>query len=160
RADEIIARLKPKLAEVSGIEVYLQAVQDLTIDSRLSRTQFQYTLEDADPAELAAFAPKLVSELRKEPVLRDVASDQENAGLQLALTIDRDTASRLGVTPQAIDEVLYDAFGQRQVSIIFTQLNLYRVILELRPEIADSPIALDKLYVRAVTGQPVPLSSM
>ncbi|HTQ07398.1 MAG TPA: multidrug efflux RND transporter permease subunit [Polyangiaceae bacterium] len=160
RADEIIARLRPKLAQVSGIEVYLQSVQDLTIDSRLSRTQFQYTLEDADPAELAAFAPKLVSELRKEPMLRDVASDQENAGLQLALTIDRDTASRLGVSPQAIDEVLYDAFGQRQVSIIFTQLNLYRVILELRPEIAQSPIALDKLYVRAVTGEPIPLSSM
>jgi len=160
RAEEIIARLKPKLAAVSGIEMYLQSVQDLTIDSRLSRTQFQYTLEDADPTELAAFAPKLVGELRKEPVLRDVASDQENAGLQLALTIDRDTASRLGVTPQAIDEVLYDAFGQRQVSIIFTQLNLYRVILELRPEIAQSPVALDKLYVRAVSGQPVPLSSM
>ncbi len=160
RADEIIARLKPKLAGVSGIEVYLQAVQDLTIDSRLSRTQFQYTLEDADPTELAAFAPKLVGELRKESVLRDVASDQENAGLELALTIDRDTASRLGVTPQAIDEVLYDAFGQRQVSIIFTQLNLYRVILELRPEIARSPVALDKLYVRAVSGETVPLSSM
>jgi multidrug efflux pump len=160
RADEIIARLKPKLAQVSGIELYLQAVQDLTIDSRLSRTQFQYTLEDADPAELATFAPKLVGELRREPVLRDVASDQENAGLELALTIDRDTASRLGVTPQAIDEVLYDAFGQRQVSIIFTQLNLYRVILELRPEIAKSPVALDKLYVRAVSGEAVPLSSM
>jgi multidrug efflux pump len=160
RADEIIARLKPKLAEVSGIELYLQSVQDLTIDSRLSRTQFQYTLEDADPAELAAFAPKLVTELRKEPVLRDVASDQENAGLQLSLTIDRDTASRLGVSPQAIDDVLYDAFGQRQVSIIFTQLNLYRVILELKPEIADSPIALDKLYVRSVAGEPIPLSSM
>jgi multidrug efflux pump len=156
RADEIIARLRPKLAQVSGIEVYLQAVQDLTIDSRLSRTQFQYTLEDADPAELAAFAPKLVSELRKQPVLRDVASDQENAGLELALTIDRDTASRLGVTPQAIDEVLYDAFGQRQVSIIFTQLNLYRVILELRPEIAQSPVALDSCTCAPLRVSPCP----
>jgi multidrug efflux pump len=159
-ADEIIARLKPKVAAVSGVELYLQPVQDLTIDSRQSRTQFQYTLEDADPVELAAFAPKLVGELRKEEMLYDVASDQENSGLQVALTIDRDTASRLGVSPQAIDEVLYDAFGQRQVSIIFTQLNLYRVILELKPEIADSPAALDKLFVRSVAGDPIPLSAM
>jgi multidrug efflux pump len=159
-AEEIIARLQPKVAAVTGVDLYLQPVQDLTIDSRLSRTQFQYTLEDADPVELAAFAPKLVSELRKEGTLRDVASDQENAGLQVALTIDRDTASRLGVTPQSIDEVLYDAFGQRQVSIIFTQLNLYRVILELKPEIAESPAALDKLYVRSVAGEPVPLNAM
>ncbi len=159
-AGDIIARLRPKLARVSGIELYLQPVQDLTLDSRQSRTQFQYTLEDADPVELAAFAPKLVTELRKEGKLRDVASDQENAGLQVALAIDRDTASRLGVSPQAIDEVLYDAFGQRQVSIIFTQLNLYRVILELKPEIADSPAALDKLFVRSVAGEPIPLSAM
>jgi multidrug efflux pump len=159
-ADEIIARLRPKVAAVSGVELYLQPVQDLTIDSRQSRTQFQYTLEDADPVELATFAPQLVNELRKEELLRDVASDQENAGLQVALTIDRDTASRLGVSPQAIDEVLYDAFGQRQVSIIFTQLNLYRVILELKPEIADSPAALDKLFVRSVSGEPVPLRAM
>jgi multidrug efflux pump len=159
-AEEIIARLRPKVATVSGVELYLQPVQDLQIDSRQSRTQFQYTLEDADPVELATFAPQLVNELRKEELLRDVASDQENAGLQVALTIDRDTASRLGVSPQAIDEVLYDAFGQRQVSIIFTQLNLYRVILELKPEIADSPAALDKLFVRSAAGDPIPLSAM
>jgi multidrug efflux pump len=151
-ATTIIRRLMHKAADVHGITLYLQPVQDLTVENRLSRTQYQYTLEDADPVELAAFAPKLVTELRKEGKLRDVASDQENAGLQVALAIDRDTASRLGVSPQAIDEVLYDAFGQRQVSIIFTQLNLYRVILELKPEIADSPAALDKLFVRSVSG--------
>jgi len=159
-ADTIIQRLTPKLAEVDGIQVYLQSVQDLQIDSRIGRTQFQYTLEDADPKELAAWAPMLVTELRKDHVLRDVASDQENAGLQTALVIDRDTASRLGISPQVIDDTLYDAFGQRQVSIIFTQLNLYRVILEVKPEIARTAEVLDKVYVRTPTGAPVPLSTM
>ncbi len=159
-AEQIIARLSPKLAAVEGIQLYLQPVQDLTIDSRVSRTQYQYTLEDADPTELAAWAPKLVNELRKEKVLRDVASDQETAGLQVSLTIDRDTASRLGISPQVIDDTLYDAFGQRQVSIIFTQLNLYRVILEVKPEMAQTASALSKLYVRTPAGTPVPLSAM
>jgi len=159
-ADEIIARLKPKLAAVDGIQLYLQSVQDLTIDSRVSRTQYQYTLEDADPAELGAWAPKLVTELRKEHVLTDVASDQETAGLQVSLTIDRDTASRLGISPQVIDDTLYDAFGQRQVSIIFTQLNLYRVILEVKPELARTAEALKTLFVRTPSGAPVPLSTM
>ncbi|MGA2449265.1 MAG: multidrug efflux RND transporter permease subunit [Polyangiaceae bacterium] len=159
-ADEIIARLKPQLDKVDGIEVYLQSVQDLQIDSRVSRTQYQYTLEDADPAELAAWAPKLVTELRHEHVLKDVASDQETAGLQVSLTIDRDTASRLGITPQQVDDTLYDAFGQRQVSIIFTQLNLYRVILEVKPGQAKTAGALDKIFVRALNGAPVPLSAM
>jgi multidrug efflux pump len=159
-ADEIIQRLAPKLAEVDGIQTYLQSVQDLQIDSRISRTQYQYTLEDADPKELAVWAPRLVTELRKETILRDVASDQENAGLQTSLTIDRDTASRLGISPQVIDDTLYDAFGQRQVSIIFTQLNLYRVILEVKPEIARTAEVLDKVFVRTATGAPVPLSAM
>jgi multidrug efflux pump len=159
-AEEIIARLKPELDKIDGIEVYLQSVQDLQIDSRVSRTQYQYTLEDADPAELAVWAPKLVAELRHERVLKDVASDQETAGLQVSLTIDRDTASRLGITPQQVDDTLYDAFGQRQVSIIFTQLNLYRVILEVKPEQAKTAGALDKIFVRAVNGAPVPLSAM
>jgi multidrug efflux pump len=140
--------------------VYLQSVQDLQIDSRVSRTQYQYTLEDADPNELALWAPKLVAELRKERILKDVASDQETAGLQVALTIDRDTASRLGISPQVVDDTLYDAFGQRQVSIIFTQLNLYRVILEVSPEQARTAAALDKIFVRAANGTPVPLSTM
>jgi multidrug efflux pump len=159
-ADEIIARLKPELDKIDGIQIYLQAVQDLQIDSRVSRTQYQYTLEDADPAELTAWAPKLVEELKREHVLKDVASDQETAGLQVSLTIDRDTASRLGITPQQVDDTLYDAFGQRQVSIIFTQLNLYRVILEVKPEQARSAKVLDKIFVRTATGAPVPLSAM
>jgi multidrug efflux pump len=159
-ADEIIARLGPALAAVDGIQVYLQSVQDLQIDSRIARTQYQYTLEDADPNELATWAPKLLGELRNERILKDVASDQETAGLQVSLTIDRDTASRLGVSPQVVDDTLYDAFGQRQVSIIFTQLNLYRVILEVDPEQARSAGALDRIYVRAANGAPVPLSTM
>jgi len=159
-ADEIIARLAPKLAKVDGIQVYFQSVQDLQIDSRVGRTQFQYTLEDADPVELATWAPRLVTELRKERVLKDVASDQETAGLQVSLTIDRDTASRLGISPQVVDDTLYDAFGQRQVSIIFTQLNLYRVILEVKPEMARTAAALKDLFVRTPSGAPVPLSAM
>jgi multidrug efflux pump len=159
-ADAIIARLKPQLDKVDGIEVFLQSVQDLQIDSRVSRTQYQYTLTDADPSELATWAPKLVNELKKERVLKDVASDQETSGLQVSLTIDRDTASRLGISPQQVDDTLYDAFGQRQVSIIFTQLNLYRVILEVKPSFSRTPGALDKIYVRTATGAPVPLSTM
>jgi multidrug efflux pump len=159
-AGEIIARLQPKLAALDGVQVYLQAVQDLQIDSRVGRTQFQYTLEDADIHELTAWAPKLVEELRKSRVLRDVASDQETAGLQVSLTIDRDTASRLGISPQVIDDTLYDAFGQRQISIIFTQLNLYRVILEVKPDMAKSAAALKDLFVRTASGAPVPLDAI
>jgi multidrug efflux pump len=156
-ASEIIARLQPKL-QLDGISVYLQSVQDLQIDSRVSRTQFQYTLEDANPDELAEWAPKVLAKLKTLPELRNVASDQETSGLQMSLTIDRDTASRLGISPQLIDDTLYDAFGQRQISIIFTQLNTYRVILELKPEYQQDPRALDKLYVN-VGGNQVPLST-
>jgi multidrug efflux pump len=159
-ADAVIARLEPRLASIDGLTSFLQSVQDLQIDSRVSRTQFQYTLEDADPDELAQWAPRLARELRREHVLKDVTSDQEEAGLQVSLTIDRDTASRLGISPQTIDDTLYDAFGQRQVSIIFTQLNLYRVILEVKPEFARSSAALDRLFVRAANGTPTPLSAM
>jgi multidrug efflux pump len=158
-AQEIINRLQPKLAEVTGITLYLQAVQDLQIDSRLARTQFQYTLEDADAKELGEWAPKVVEKLKTLPELRDVASDQQTSGLQLNLEIDRDTASRLGVLPQAIDDTLYDAFGQRIISTIFTQLNQYRVILEVKPEFQQNKEALDHLYVRSATGDQVPLSS-
>jgi len=158
-AAEIIARLQPKLAEASGITVYLQAVQDLQIDSRASRTQFQYTLEDADAAELRVWAPRVLDELKKLPELTDAAGDQQTGGLQMSLTIDRDTAARLGVAPQAIDDTLYDAFGQRQISTIFSQLNLYRVILEIKPELADSPDALQLIRVRSQSGDQVPLSA-
>ncbi|MDP8998790.1 MAG: efflux RND transporter permease subunit, partial [Myxococcota bacterium] len=168
-ADEIIARLKPKLAAVRGIELYLQSVQDLTIDSRISRTQFQYTLSGADPAELATWSARLLAELRKSsaqsglldvPTLKDIASDEEAAGLEVSLTIDRDTASRLGISPQVIDDTLYDAFGQRQISIIFTQLNLYRVILEVKPGLARTVTALDRTFVRSASGMPVPLGAI
>ena len=159
-AEEIIARLKPRVAAVDGIQLYLQSVQDLTLDSRQSRTQFQYTLSGADGSELATWAPKLLAELRKEPVLRDVASDEEAEGLQVSLTIDRDTAARLGLSTQVIDDTLYDAFGQRQISIIFTQLNLYRVVLQVKPEIAQSTSALDRIFVRSSSGAPVPLGAV
>jgi multidrug efflux pump len=158
-AAAIIERLQPKLAEVDGIQLYLQPVQDLQIETRTSRTQYQYTLEDADSVELAQWAPKIVAKLAELPALRDVASDQQTSGLELRLTIDRDTASRLGVSPQAIDDALYDAFGQRQVSTIFTQLNQYRVILEVKPEFQKDAGALQSVYVRASNGEQVPLGA-
>jgi multidrug efflux pump len=158
-ADEIIARLQPKLRQIDGIALYMQSVQDLQIDSRISRTQYQYTLEDADPIELSDWAPKVVDKLRTLPMLQDVASDMQSSGLQMNVTIDRDTASRMGISPQVIDDTLYDAFGQRQVSIIFTQLNLYRVILEVKPGYQQNPDALKELYVNSPTGDQVPLSA-
>jgi multidrug efflux pump len=158
-AAEVIARLQGKLASVEGITLYLQPVQDLQIESRQSRTQFQYTLEDADIVELNEWAPKAVQKLSSLPQLRDVASDQQSAGLSLQLTIDRDTAARLGVLPQAIDDALYDAFGQRQISTIFTQLNQYRVILEVKPQFQENASALEQIYVRSTAGDPVPLSA-
>src|SRR6185503_5330437 len=139
-----------KLSQLGGISVYLQAVQDLQIETRQSRTPYQYTLEDADPAELAAWAPKLLAKLRGLPELRNVATDQLGDG----------PVTLLSITTQAIDDTLYDAFGQRQVSTIFTQLNLYRVILEASPDLAKGPRALDRIYVRNATGSPVPLSAV
>jgi multidrug efflux pump len=158
-AQEIIDRLSARLAAVPGVDVYLQAVQDLQIDTRTSRTQYQFTLEDADPDELAAWAPRVLERLRALPQLTDVASDQQAGGLQLQLVVDRDTASRLGLTAQNIDDTLYDAFGQRQVTTIFTQLNLYRVILEVAPGFQQSPQALDQIYLRSAAGGSVPLSA-
>jgi multidrug efflux pump len=158
-AQEIIERLDARLAKVPGVDVYLQAVQDLQIDTRTSRTQYQYTLEDADGDELAEWAPRVLESMRGLPQLVDVASDQQAGGLQLSLVVDRDTASRLGVTSQLIDDTLYDAFGQRQVSTIFTQLNLYRVILEVAPAFQQNPQALDQIYVRSAAGGAVPLSA-
>src|SRR5437016_94196 len=137
----------------------MQAAQDLQIDARVSRTQFQYILQDADAAELAEWTPKLVQKLGQLPELTDVASDQQVNGLQLNVDVDREKASRLNVLTQAIDDTLYDAFGQRQVSIIFTQLNQFRVILEVEPNFRESPDLLDKIYVKSSSGQPVPLSA-
>ena len=158
-SEEIINRLKPKLAEVTGIDTHLQSVQDLQVDSRVGRTQYQYTLEDADGDELAEWSGKMIEKMKLLPQLTDVASDLESAGPQLSLDIDRDTASRLGVSPQMIDDTLYDAFGQRQISTIFTQLNLYRVILEVKPEARRDPKSLERIYVNTPTAGQIPLSS-
>jgi multidrug efflux pump len=157
---QIIARLQSKLAGLEGISVYLQAVQDLQIETRASRTPYQFTLEDADPAELAEWAPRLLDKLRSTPELKSVATDQLGQGPVTLLNIDRDTASRLGISTQAIDDTLYDAFGQRQVSIIFTQLNLYRVILEVDTDLARGTGGLDQIYVRNASGSPVRLSAV
>jgi len=148
-ASEIIRDLQPELAKVDGITVYMQPVQDLTVESRVSRTQYQYSVEDADASELAIWAPRLLQRLQSAPELRDVASDQLNNGLEASLVIDRDTASRLGILPQAIDDTLYDAFGQRQVSTMFTQLNQYHVVLEVDPQFQSDPDALKKIYVKS-----------
>jgi multidrug efflux pump len=159
-ASEIIRRLEPKLAQVTGIQLYMQPVQDLSVENRVSRTQYQYTLEDPNATELNEWAPRLLDRLEHLPQLRDVASDQLNDGLGLKLLIDRDTAGRLGITPQTIDDTLYDAFGQRQVSIIFTQLNQYHVVLETRPQWQQYTGALKDIYVPTANGTEAPLSSI
>ena len=156
---DVIERLRPRLAEVSGITLYLQPVQDLTVEDRVSRTQYQYSLENPSVAELNTWAPRFVERLRAQPGLRDVASDQQDQGLETSVRIDRDTAARLGITPQMIDDALYNAFGQRQISTIFTQLNQYRVVLEVRPEYRQDPAALQQIYLRSSSGGQVPLST-
>ena len=157
-AQDVIVRLQQAVTAVDGITLYLQPMQDLTVEDRVSRTQYQYTLEDADPKELSRWGPTLVEELQKLPGLRDVSSDQQDQGLASLLVIDRSTASRLGITPQLIVDTLYDAFGQRQVSTMFTQLNQYRVVLEVMPEFQSGPHALQFLDIRSLTGGQVPLS--
>jgi multidrug efflux pump len=158
-ASEVIRRLQPELAQVAGITLFMQPVQDLTVEDRVSRTQYQYSIEDADGNELAQWAPKLVAKLQSLPQLRDVATDQQDKGLEANLVIDRDTASRLGILPQAIDDTLYDAFGQRQVSTMFTQLNQYHVVLQVDPQFAQNPDALKVIYVKSSNGTQVPLSA-
>ncbi len=158
-AGEVIGRLRPALAKVPGITLFMQPVQDLTVETRVSRTQYQYSLEDPDAAELNEWAPRFVAALEALPQLRDVASDRQSEGLQTRVVIDRDTASRLGITPRMIDDALYDAFGQRQVSIMFTQLNQYRVVLEVKPEFKDEPKDLTEIYIRTVGGGKTPLSA-
>jgi hydrophobe/amphiphile efflux-1 (HAE1) family protein len=158
-AERVIERLRNATRNVEGVSLFMQAAQDLQIDARVSRTQFQYILQDADAAELGEWTPKLVQKLGSLPQLSDVASDQQVNGLQLNVDVDREKASRLNILTQAIDDTLYDAFGQRQVSIIFTQLNQFRVILEVEPQFRESPDLLDKIYVKSSTGQTVPLSA-
>jgi hydrophobic/amphiphilic exporter-1 (mainly G- bacteria), HAE1 family len=159
-AFQIIARLRPKLAKVEGARLYLQASQDVTVGARASRTQFQYTVQDANLEELNTWAPRLLDKLRSLPELRDVATDQQVAGTTLTVKIDRDMASRFGIQPQLIDDTLYDAFGQRQVAQYFTQINTYDVIEEILPSLQADPQSLGKLYIRSPsTGQMVPMSA-
>ena len=159
-ADQVINDLRPKLARVPGINLYLQNVQDVRLGGRISRTQYQYTLVDANLETLNQWAPRVLAKLRALPQLRDVNSDQQTQGLKLDVEIDRDTAARLGITQQIIDDTLYDAFGQRQVATIYTQLNQYRVVLEVKPEFQVNPASLQKLYLRAADGSQVPLGAV
>ena len=159
-AGDVIRRLQPVLADVTGITLFMQPVQDLTVETRVSRTQYQYSLEMPDAKELGEWAPRFLEKLQGLPQLRDVASDQQNDGLQARVVIDRDTASRLGITPQMIDDALYNAFGQRQVSIMFTQLNQYRLVLEVNDEFKKNPRDLHQVYIRSPDGGMVPLSSL
>ena len=159
-ADEVIDRLRPKLAMVPGAPTYLQPVQDLRIGGRLGNALYQYTLQGERFDELASWAPKVVERLRRVPQITDLSSDQQDAGLQASLIVDRDTAARLHVSPQRIDDTLNDAFGQRQVSIIYGDLNQYHVILEVAPPFWQHPESLENLYVRAEDGDQVPLSAL
>jgi len=146
-AVDVIRRLEPQLQQVTGIELYLQPIQDLTVEDRISRTQYQYSLDAPDKALLDLWAPRLVDRMKQIAELRDVASDQQNNGLGLLVNIDRDTAGRLGITPQNIDDALYDAYGQRQVSTIYTQTNQFHVILEVEPRFQQNAAALNNMYV-------------
>jgi multidrug efflux pump len=158
-ADQVIARIRKNVAHVAGASLYLQAVQDLQIGGRMANAQFQYTLQSDDLALLNKWAPKLLRKMRAMPQLVDVSSDQQNAGLAANLVVDRDTAARLGLTQQAIDNTLYDAFGQRQVSTMYTQLNQYHVVMEVAPEFWQNPDSLNDIYVATPTGQMVKLSA-
>jgi multidrug efflux pump len=158
-ADAVINRLRGKLAVVPGATLFLQSAQDLTIGGRQSQAQYQYTLQGEDLTELNTWAPRLLAKMRTLPDLRDVNTDQQNKGLEAVVHIDRDTASRLGVTPQAIDAALYDAFGQRQVSTMYKQLNQYHVVMEVEPRFYQSPDALQQVYVRSSSGAQVPLAA-
>src|SRR5881296_913403 len=158
-ASTIIRRLQPALASVDGITLYMQPVQDLTVEDRVSRTQFQYSLESPDAKELGIWVPQFIKQLQLRPELRDVASDQLDQGLAVHLVIDRDAAARLGISAQTLDDTLYDAFGQRQISTIFTQLNQYRVVMEVEPDFQKTPADLNNLYAQSSTGGAVPLGA-
>ena len=160
KAPEIIRRLQERLAKLEGISLYMQPVQDLTIEGRVSRTQYQFSVEDADPVELSLWVPRLVERLRALPQLSDVVSDLQDDGLQAYVEIDRATAGRLGVTAAAIDNALYNAFGQRLISTIFTQTSQYRVVLEVKPEFQMGPAALENIYIGSTNGRQVKLSAV
>lgn len=157
---QVIRRLQTELDDFAGLKFYFQPVQDLTVEDRISRTQYQLTLESADPSLLAQWVPKLVDQLKLKPELTGVVDDLQEDGLNTLIDIDRDAAARLGVSAAAIDDALYDAFGQRQISTIFTQSNQYRVVIEVPAQFRKDPSALQSVYVRSNTGKPIPLSSV
>ena len=159
-ADQVIARLRGKLSKVPGAALYLQTVQDVRMGGRRSNAQYQYTLQGEDFRELSTWAPRVMQKLRSLPQLADLNSDQQDEGLKAAVVIDRSTASRLGITPQMIDDTLYDAFGQRQVSTMYTELNQYHVVMEVEPRFWQRPDTLHDIYVRSSTGVQVPLSAV
>ncbi|MCX6911967.1 MAG: efflux RND transporter permease subunit, partial [Verrucomicrobia bacterium] len=159
-ADEVIARLRKKLAGVVGINLFLQAAQDIRVGGRMSRAQFQYSLQSGDLNELNRWSNLLVDKLRLNRDLRDVSSDQQTRGLQTTVVVDRDAASRMGVSPIAIDNTLYDAFGQRQVSTMYRQYNQFHVVLEVEPQYLLDPSSLNQIYVRATNGVLVPLAAL
>ena len=159
-ATVVIQRLQGKVSHVEGIQLFLQPLQDLTVEDRVSRTQFQYALEDPDQNELGIYTRKMVAALAQEKVVTDVASDLQDQGLGAELVVDRDTSARLGVAMADVDNTLYDAFGQRQVSTIFTQLNQYHVVMEVKPNFQTDPATLNDLYVKSANGTQVPLSEL
>jgi multidrug efflux pump len=158
-ADDVINRLRGKLAVVPGATLILQSSQELSIGARYGNAQYQYTLQSADVNELNAWAPRMLQKMRQLPELRDQNSDQQDKGLQAKLVIDRDTASRMGITPQTLDNALYDAFGQRQVSTMYLPLNQYHVVMEVAPQFQQTPEALQNIYLRSTSGTPVPLAA-
>ncbi|WP_037584260.1 efflux RND transporter permease subunit, partial [Stigmatella aurantiaca] len=159
-SDQVIAELRSQLSRTPGIQVFLQSVQDVRMGGRMSRTQYQYSLQDENLTELQSWAPRMLEKLRTLPELRDLASDQQTSGLELTGTIDRDTAARLGISPALIDQTLYDAFGQRQVSTLFTPTTQYRVVLGVDPNFSAHPDALNQIFIRPPTGSPVPLTTV
>src|SRR5438128_3903899 len=159
-ANQVMARLRGKLSSVPGASLYLQSVQDIRVGGRVSNAQLQFTLQGDDLKELNRWAPRVLGQLQKLPELADVNSDQQNRGLEATLAIDRDTASRLGITTQMIDDTLYDAFGQRLVSTLYTQLNQYHVVMEVAPRFWQSPETLKDIYVPSANGQEVPLGTI
>jgi hydrophobe/amphiphile efflux-1 (HAE1) family protein len=158
-ADQIIGRLRSRLAKVEGMRLYLQSAQDVRVGGRFARTQYQYTMQDASLEELNTWAPRMLAKLKTLPELKDVASDAQNIGLELNIKVDRETMSRVGLTMRDVDDALYDAFGQRLVATMYTQRDQYRVVLEVKPELVQGPDTLSRLYVRNQSGQPVPLSA-
>src|SRR5262245_26621925 len=156
RAPDVIRRLQSRLRAVHGIALYMQPVQDITVDDRVTRTQYQYTLEDPNADELTIWAAKLVDRMKQLPALEDVATDQQTGGSAVSLVVDRGTASRLGISPATLDNTLYDAFGQRQISTLYTQLNQYHVILEAQPQFRQDPAGLSAIYMTAPAAATAP----